>query len=258
MAISMDDFTMSQLGQLRWAAARRRVRAFSGGEAVVDSLDARIVWEPKRVVGSYAVPLGDIHPAPSKGGAVASSAVAAPILTPDDAFELHTSPGTAWTLELPTGSAPGAAFSPDDPELAGYVVLDWTVFDEWREEDQIVITHPHDPFQRIDCLLSDRQLNVSLEGVVLADTRRAVLLLETHLPQRWYIPRDDVRMDLLTPSQTVSSCAYKGVANYWTVSVGERTVVDAAWSYENPLHDGEPVRGYLCFYDDRVDVAVAS
>ncbi len=82
------------------------------------------------------------------------------------------------------------------------------------------------------------------------------MLIESGLPVRWYLPRDDVRADLLEPSDTTTRCPYKGVARYWSLRLEGRLVRDVAWSYPEPAHDAEAVGGFLCFFDDRVDLAV--
>ncbi|WP_305996111.1 DUF427 domain-containing protein [Arthrobacter horti] len=254
----MDKLIRSQLGELRWAPVLQRVRAFAGGAAVVDSTRVRLVWEPHRVVGSYAVPREDVLTELLDAGPVAPADSHPPVLTPAVPFGVHTVPGTAWDFGPADGRQviKGAGFTPQDPDVDDYVILDWRAFDEWREEDQVVHSHPHDPLKRIDCLTSDRHVVVTVDGETLADTRRAVLLLETGLQRRWYVPRDDIRMDLLEPSPTSTSCAYKGDASYWSFRSGERRIEDVAWSYEHPLHDAVPVTGMLCFYDDRVQIDV--
>jgi uncharacterized protein (DUF427 family) len=249
MATSMDELTMSQLGSLRWADMHRRVRALVGGEVVVDSASAVQVWEPYRVVGSYAVPVSDVIASLENPESVDAAGEHPPILTPGDPFGLHTAAGTVYDIAV-------AAFRPDDSDLADHVVLDWSAFDEWREEDEPTVGHPHDPFQRIDCLTSNRHVVGRVGDVVLADSRRPTRLLETHLPPRHYLPRDDVRMDLLVPSDTVTVCAYKGAATYWSAVVGDDIVPDVAWTYTDPLNDAVPVRDLICFYDERVELTV--
>ena len=93
---------------------------------------------------------------------------------------------------------------------------------------------------------------------MLADTRRAVALYETGLPVRWYVPPEDVSSDLLVPSEATSTCAYKGHATYFSLrdsTEGEETT-DLAWTYVDPLHEAEQVRGHLCFYAERTDLTV--
>ena len=171
-------------------------------------------------------------------------------------FDLHSCAGTGWTLQTSAATLPRAGFTPDDADLAGYLLLDWDAFDEWWDEEQQVFVHPHDPFQRIECLPTTRHVRVSLNGVLVAESHRPTLLLETHLPPRHYMPREDVRMELLEPSSRHTSCAYKGEASYWSVRVGEHLMPDAVWTYPEPLRDGEPVQDLLCFFDERFDITV--
>jgi uncharacterized protein (DUF427 family) len=79
-----------------------------------------------------------------------------------------------------------------------------------------------------------------------------MLLFETLLPVRFYLPREDVAVRL-EPSDTATYCAYKGRASYYSVPDGPR---DVAWTYHEPLHDAEPVRDLICFFDERLDVIV--
>jgi uncharacterized protein (DUF427 family) len=122
-------------------------------------------------------------------------------------------------------------------------MLHWELFD-WLEEDEPVMAHPRDPFKRIDVLSSTRHVRVELGGDTIAESSRPMMLIETSLPVRWYLPREDVRMELLTPSGTQSVCAYKGVASYLSAS----DAPDVAWFYREPLHDALPVKDLLSFW----------
>jgi len=144
-----------------------------------------------------------------------------------------------------------AGFRPEDPEFEGVVLLDFDAFTTWRIEDLMLVGHAHDPFKRIDVMASGRQVEVRLGDVVLASSKRALALWETHLPVRWYLPPDDVRMDLLEPSDHRTTCAYKGHASYFSVTGGER---DIAWRYLEPLDDAARVVGYVCFWNERTDL----
>ena len=165
---------------------------------------------------------------------------------------MHSATGTAYDIETPAGTLPGAAFVVDDPDLAGYALLDGHVFTRWFEEGEEVRAHPREPFHSIRCMPSGRHVVVEIDGQVVADTTRAVLLTETMLPPRWYIPREDVRMDLLTPSDSHTVCAYKGQASYW--SYGD--VADIVWTYEDPRHEAAPVRDLLSFYAEHADYVI--
>jgi uncharacterized protein (DUF427 family) len=88
---------------------------------------------------------------------------------------------------------------------------------------------------------------------VVADSTRAVRVLEPTLPPAWYIPPEDVKMDLLRPSDHRTVCEWKGVASYWSLVVGDRTSPNCAWSYPQPTPAFQTLRDYLAFYANRVD-----
>jgi uncharacterized protein (DUF427 family) len=121
-------------------------------------------------------------------------------------------------------------------------------------EDGQLSGHPRDPRSPIDVRATTRRVRVLLDGEVLAETRRASVLFETGLPPRYYIPSDDVHTELLVPSSKQTRCAFKGLASYWHVRVGDRLEDDLVWSYPEPLHDAEQVRDLLAFFQERVDI----
>ncbi|HET6563094.1 MAG TPA: DUF427 domain-containing protein [Marmoricola sp.] len=263
MAVRMADLVHGAVPELRIHPVGRRVRAESDGATVVDSTRAVLVWEPRRVVPSYAVPDGDVagRLVPFEGTAGAERPVqmgkgAAPVLDPRTPFTVHSCPGRSLSIETSSATLPGAAFAADDPDLDGYVVLDWDAFTRWLEEDQPVMGHPHDPFDRIDCLRSSRHVRLSAGGVALADCRRPTLLFETPLPVRYYVPREDVAFELLEPSALRTVCAYKGRARYWDALVGDKVLRAVAWSYEEPLNDALPVRDLVAFFTERLDLVL--
>jgi len=253
----MGEHLMTLLAELRYEPVTRRVRASLGGVPVLDTEDAVLVWEPRRVVPLYAVPPADVAaslvpcPAPEVPDRLP------PVLGPVS-FGWHHTPGRSFDVVVGDRTLSAAAFAPDDPDLGGRVVVEWAPFD-WVEEAHPVVGHPHDPFKRIDLLPSDRHVVVSLDGVTLADTRRAVALHETQLPARWYVPHDDVVTDLLVGSASTTTCAYKGHAAY--VSLRPDTVPgaaangeDIAWTYPHPLDEVAAVKGMFCFYAERTDL----
>ena len=263
MALQMSALMGSVLGELRIHPVDKWVRASVGHETVVDSRRAMLVWEPRRVVPSYAVPLedidGDLVPYDGDAGEARSVRIGSDgpsVFDPRTPFTVHSSPGSALSFSGRGTVLPGSAFAPQDADLAGYVVLDWGAFDQWYEEDQPVMGHPRDPFDRIDCLPSSRHLVVALNGQALADSRRPTLLFETPLPVRYYLPPEDVNMDLLERSDMRTVCAYKGSASYWSMNAGKGSVPNLAWSYEDPLHDAVPVRGMISFFSERTDLTI--
>lgn len=99
------------------------------------------------------------------------------------------------------------------------------------------------------------RIRVVVDGVALADTRRAQRVLETAGAPVYYVPRSDVRMDLLAASSTTSVCEWKGAATYWSYAGQGRRIRDVAWSYERPNAGYEAIAGHLAFYAARVDEA---
>ncbi len=256
MATRLGRHLMDLTDTLRWEPVTRRVRASLDGYPVLDTTEAVLVWEPRRVVPMYAVPPGDLLATLVPASAPDLPANLPPVLGPVN-FAWHTTPGRDHDVEVGGRSVALAAFTPDDPDLGGRVVVEWAPF-AWVEEATPVTGHPHDPFQRIDLLDADRHLVVSVDGVVLADTGHPKALHETHLPVRWYLPPDDVRLDLLEPSTSVTTCAYKGTARYWSLPArdGRPAVEDVAWSYPDPLPEVAAVRDLVCLYAERTDLVV--
>ena len=131
------------------------------------------------------------------------------LLDPSVPFAVHTAEGEQLTVRT-KGRREGAGFRLHDPDLGGYVELDFDAFD-WWEEDEPIVGHPRDPFHRIDVRRSSRQVRLeSNEGVVLADSDRGRWLFEGAFPMaRYYLPAEDVRVQL-RPSSLHTTCAYKG------------------------------------------------
>jgi uncharacterized protein (DUF427 family) len=240
----MRDLLAQARSQLRYEPVEKRVRANLGDETVLDSTRAILVWEPRRVVPSYAVPVEDVSAA--LHSAHASAGEAAGVLHPGIPFSVHTAAGAPVSI----GDREGAGFRLADEALAGYVVLDFAAFAAWYEEDERIAGHPRDPFHRVDVRQSARPVRIEAGGELLAETTRARLLFETNLPLRFYLPREDVRGELRPGSRDRTYCPYKGHASYWSLEGHE----DLAWSYEQPLADAVAITGLVAFWDEQVDV----
>lgn len=258
MSTRLRDVLMRELDTLRHEPTEKRIRAKLGDETVIDSTRAVIVWEPKRVVPTYAVPSEDID-----GELVAAAPEFAapfdapllgdrPVYDPSIPFSVHTAAGEPLTLRARAGGAEAAAFRPADSTLEGYVILDFAGFDAWYEEEERNVAHPRDPFHRIDIVHSSRHVSIELGGEVVAESSRPYLLFEPPLPVRYYLPREDVRADLLRPSDKTTFCAYKGKASYWSIASED----DVAWTYVEPLREAAEVTGRVAFFNERVDVVV--
>lgn len=249
MATEVRDLLSGVLGSLRYEPTEKRLRVYLADELVADTIAGLLVWEPRRVVPTYAVPESDISAQLQPAGQ--ADLGDQPVLTPANPFTVHTCPGSVFDVSVNGLCSRAPAFRPDDPDLAGYVVLDFNAF-QWREENESIVAHPHDPFKRIDILSSTRHVRIESQGRLLAESSRPMLLFETLLPVRFYLPRSDVVADL-EPTDTVTYCAYKGRASYFSVPGGP---ADVAWTYHEPLHDAEPVRDWIAFLDERVDVVL--
>ena len=222
--------------------SNRWMRARFNGETVADSARARLLHESGRLPVLY-FPERDVR---------------TELLRPSGRSEVDKLKGEArfWSIAVGERVAEDAAWSFDGPQLEGLIALDWSAMDEWLEEDERAVKHPRDPFHRVDVRSTSRHVCVSLGGERLAESRRTKLLFETSLPPRFYFPPEDVRQELLIPSDKRTLCAYKGEARHWSVRTGETIEEDLVWAYESPLHDAAAVGGLLAFYNEGIDLDV--
>jgi uncharacterized protein (DUF427 family) len=221
----------------------RRIRAFLGGEKVLDTTRALYVWEWP-YYPQYYIPLSDVR---------------RDLLIPEGQTQ-HTGRGVAEPHEVRAGGIhrPHAArllTSSPIGGLTGTVRFDWAALDAWFEEDEQVFVHPRSPYVRVDALRSNRPVRVELDGVVLADSRSPVMVFETGLPTRYYLSRTDVDFGHLIPTGTVTACPYKGITSgYWSIRTGGTVHTDLAWSYDFPARQLLPIAGMVAFYNEKVDI----
>jgi uncharacterized protein (DUF427 family) len=227
----------------RVEASPRWVRVKFGGEYIADSRRALLLIQyPPAGLPTYFLPQADVRmdllePAAQDG---------------DIAY---------WTVRAGQQTAEKAAWAKLDPPLdlaglEGHISFKWGAMDGWYEEDEEVFVHARDPHRRVDVLASSRHVRVVIAGETVAETRRACLLFETDLPTRYYIPREDVRMELLEPTELTTRCPYKGIASYWSVRVGDHVAKNGVWSYPDPIPECAKIKDRLCFYNERVDLYV--
>jgi uncharacterized protein (DUF427 family) len=230
--------------RFRWEGSRRRVRAVFGGMTIADSNRVMLLHEYGRLPVFY-FPMEDVRE---------------DMLEATDHHTHSPLKGDAsyWTIRGGDRVAENAGWSyldplPDGPPVKDYMAFYWNHMDAWYEEDEQVYAHARDPYKRVDILPSSRHVRIVLGGVTVAETRRPRLLLETGLPDRHYIPEEDVRMELLEATEATSRCPYKGKASYWSANAGGRVFKNIVWSYLDVLPATTPIEGLLCFYDERVD-----
>jgi uncharacterized protein (DUF427 family) len=230
-------------GLIYFEPSPRRMRARLGGETIVDSRHAMLLHEHGHLP-IYYFPEDEVR---------------MDLLEPTDHHTKCPWKGEAsyWSVRAGDRVAENAAWAypdplDDAPALAGYVALYWDKMDEWLEEDEPAIGHARDPYHRVDILQTSRHVKVSVGGEMVAESTNPVVIYETGLPPRWYFKPDEVREQLLEPSDGQSTCAYKGVASYWTVGDED----DVAWYYPRPTRDAERVKDRIAFFNERVDIEV--
>jgi uncharacterized protein (DUF427 family) len=195
----------------------RRFRALRGGETVLDSTRAKTVFRHAQL-GRHFFPRED------------------------------------WRWEVLSDLEPVEPPA-DAPGLEDHVTFAFADMDTWLEEDDEIVGHAIDPYHRVDVRASSRHVRISLDGELLADSRCAMVLFETSLPPRWYLPPEDV-VAPLRDSDLRTTCAYKGHANYRSYAAIGADGENIAWFYVEPLHDAARVAGRIAFFDERVDVDI--
>jgi uncharacterized protein (DUF427 family) len=223
----------------------RRVRALLAGEVVLDSTRAVYVWEWPHYP-QYYIPVADVN--------------TAVFVDEDHVQRLHRGTARRHGLRVGDVDRPGTArlFTDDAQEgLAGMVRFDWEALDAWFEEDEEIFVHPRNPYSRVDALRSTRSVRIELDGTVLAESNSPVMVFETGLPTRYYLHRTEVSFAHLVPTDTVTSCPYKGkTSGYWSVRLGETVHPDLAWAYDFPTRELAPIAGLISFYNEKVDVVL--
>lgn len=222
----------------------KRVRVLFNCRTLADTTRVRLLRETKHVP-VYYFPKADVR---------------LDLLRPSDHRTFCPFKGDAsyWHVVDGGRTAENAVWSYPEPfeevaSIKDYLAFTWGQMDAWYEEDEEVFVHARDPHVRIDVLRSNRPLEVVLGGEVVASTTSARLLFETGLPVRYYIPAEDVRRDLLSPSESQSACPYKGTAGYFSAKVDGRSYDDIVWTYPDPLPEVAPIRDLLCFFNEKVD-----
>lgn len=234
-----------QRGRLRLEPGQKRIRAVLGGQTIAQSDNTLMVWEKPYyptyyfpaadVATSTFAPTGETNRSPSRGESE---------LYNIKVGEVVATNGASWYKESRVD------------ELKDHIRLDWHSMDAWFEEDEQVYVHARDPYTRLDILPSSRHIRVEVDGVTVADTTRPQLLFETGLPTRYYVPNEDVRMDLLGPSELITSCPYKGDAHYYNVTVEGTEHENIVWWYPSPVEESARIAGYVSFYNEKVDIYV--
>jgi uncharacterized protein (DUF427 family) len=230
--------------KITFEVSPRRVRVAFNGTTIADSTNAHLLFETRHLP-VYYFPRGGVR---------------MDLLSPTEHHTFCPYKGTAsyWTIRDGDRISENAVWGYPAPldevaAIGDFVAFYWDRVDHWYEEDEEIFVHPRDPYKRVDVALSSRPVRVIVGGETIAETSRGRFLFETRLPTRYYIPPDDVRMDLLVPSDKVTRCPYKGEARYWSVKIGDRLYPDLVWSYPEPIAECPKIKGLFAFFNEQVD-----
>jgi uncharacterized protein (DUF427 family) len=225
----------------------RWVRVFFNGETIADSKNVMILHE-RGSLPVYYFPERDVR---------------TDLFTPTEKSSSCQLRGQAsyWSIKVGDRIAETAVWRYRNPGpkiemIKDYYAFDWEKVDAWYEGEEEVFLHPRDPYKRIDTLYSSRHVKIMLDGVTLAESSRPVIVFETSVPVRYYLPKEDVAMELLEPTETSSRCPYKGIASYWSAVVNGKNYEDIVWSYQEPIPEMPKIKDLLSFYNEKVQVYV--
>ncbi len=240
-----------EVPQPRVEPTPRWVRVRAGAQLIADSRRALLlVWYGPGMLPTYCFPAQDVR---------------IDLMHPSAEADPSAEAASGWIAEhdvrIGDDLLEGAAQRFSDPPaplsaLDGHWSFTWDGRVSWFEEALEVGTHARDPSKRVDVVPSERHVRVELGGELVAESHRPHALFESWLPTRWYLPAEDVRQELLEPSQTVTTCPYKGTARYWSVRTGNEIHRDVAWSYPEPVAETPRIAGLVTFLNEKVDLVI--
>lgn len=230
--------------QIRAERSPKWIRVLIGGVTVADSKRVLVVTETGRLP-VYYFPQSDVRKDLF-------------VETDYRVIDVNKGEATYWDIQVGDQTVMRAVWSYLNPQqissvIQGYVSFEWKKADAWYEEEEQIYVHARDPYSRIDAIPSSRHIQVVVGGQLVADSNRSVILYETGLTPRYYLPKEDVRLDLLQPSNTSTRCPYKGIASYWSGSFDGKQFKDVVWSYVEALSEVHEIAGLLSFYNEEVD-----
>jgi uncharacterized protein (DUF427 family) len=128
--------------------------------------------------------------------------------------------------------------------------------DSWFEEDTEIYIHPKDPNTRVDVLPSQKRIVVKVDDVIIAESGTPVILYETGLRPRYYLPKTSANWEYLESSDITTGCPYKGVANHYNIVINGKVYEDHAWWHRYPTLESAAIVGKICFYNEKVDIYI--
>jgi len=226
-----------------WVPVSKWVRIRLGNEYVASSRRVMLKREFPMV---YFFPQGDVNMELLEQGSQDSQ--------PD-----KWGKSTSWHIKTKSKKAERAAWSYKNPgekapeKIEKYMAFQWDAMDMWLEEDEEVRVHPRDPYHRLDVCKSSRHVQILINGKTVADTHCPVLLFETGLPVRFYIPKTDVQLDLLQPTHYQTQCPYKGTAFYYSIINGGDNLKNVIWTYPFPNTEVFKIKDLVAFFTEKLE-----
>lgn len=222
----------------------RWVRVKFGGETIADSKDVLTLHERGKLP-VYYFPESDVR----KDLLVKAAHSTHCPLKGDASY---------WSIQVGDRLSKNAVWSyqnpiPESQAIQGYFAFYWNQVDAWFEEEEEIFVHPRDPYKRVDAITSSRHIQILLNGVTVADSNRPVIVFETGVPVRYYLPKEDIRQEFFEATSLHTSCPYKGIASYLSATIEGKTYENIVWTYPNPIAEIPQIAGLYSFYNENVD-----
>ena len=233
---------------LYWEPFAKRMRVEFNGKVVADSRTVHALHESGKMMALY-FPSADVE---TKWLEASEHRSDSPALGTASYRSLNVdgkrAENAVWCYEQPNAAA---------TFVHGFFAFALDKVDAWYQEDERGYAHPRDPYHRFDVHRSSQHVVVRRGSLVVAESKRPMLLFETGTPVRYYLPPDDVRRELLVASSTVSQCPYKGDGQHWNLdATSAGGTDDVAWTLPQPLGEADVLAEYFCFYPERIEVEV--
>lgn len=242
----MADVSVSagESADLRWEPSDRWVRGIRDDVTLVDSKQPVVLWPRGQRGVRYAFPAADVR---------------ADLLRPAASAPEGEYPAGVEHFDLVVGEQVLPGVAQRYPDLPDHLSVVWSAAEHWYEEDEEVFVGVRDPYWRVDPIRSTREVRVEIDGHEVGRTSSPLLVFESHLPVRYYLPMSDVRMEWLRPTETTTGCPYKGRASYWSF-VGpdgdSAAPPDLAWAYQRPSRSVAELRDHISFWGSAVTLTV--
>jgi len=221
-----------------------RVRVLYNREFIADTKHAELVWE-HRHYPVYYIPFQDVKEGYLVSGSDGTNEVIKGV-------NLH-----AEILILKVGeNRTNNVHRILEGDLKDFIRFDHSAMDGWYEEDAEMISHPKDPYKRLDIFPSTKHVLVKVDGVTIAESNKVLVLVETLTPIRYYLPKSALNWKYVQDSDKTTTCPYKGTANYYSIVVDTKGYENAIWWYRFPVAESLALAGHVSFYNEKVDIYV--